>query len=84
MEATETLDARAMVLEALMTGLRTYAGVDLKRIRGRWITDLTQTNASLLERLQSDGLATMEEERLIPTLDGLAVADSLATRFRLQ
>jgi oxygen-independent coproporphyrinogen-3 oxidase len=82
-DGEERLDARALTLEALMTGLRTYAGVDLERVRRRWGIDLLARNRGLLERLAALDLLRLEGPRLVPTLDGLAVADSLATQFEL-
>jgi oxygen-independent coproporphyrinogen-3 oxidase len=81
---SESLDSHALALEALLLGLRTYAGVDLDGIRERWGFDVRSRNAELLGRLSDQGLARIEAERLIPTLNGLAVADSLATLFELQ
>jgi oxygen-independent coproporphyrinogen-3 oxidase len=75
-EERESLDERALALEALMTGLRTYAGVEL---RGR----LRDGNAALIERMEAQGLLKLEGDRLLPTLAGLAVADSLAASFDL-
>lgn len=80
-EKMETLDAQALTLEALMTGLRTYAGVDLEQIRRRWGVDLRATNADLIQRLAAEGLVTERGDRLRPTRDGLAVADSLVRSF---
>lgn len=80
---SETLGAGALVLEALMTGLRTYGGVDLVRLRSRWGIDLRTANRRLLERLESDGLLSVVGDRLIPTLAGLALADSIAARFTI-
>ena len=82
-EGEETLEARALVLESLMTGLRTYAGVDLGRIRARWGVDLLSANGSLIDRLAAAGLVELDDGRLVPTLDGLAVADGLAAQFDL-
>jgi oxygen-independent coproporphyrinogen-3 oxidase len=82
-EASESLDSAALTLEALMTGLRTHAGVDLGRMRDRWGVDVAAANRELIERVVLDGLATRDGERLVPTLDGLAVADVLAARFFL-
>jgi oxygen-independent coproporphyrinogen-3 oxidase len=82
-EATETLGTNALVLEALMLGLRTYAGVDLERLRARWNVNLLGANPVLIERLEAEGLASVERDRLVPTLDGLAVADSLAPLFTI-
>jgi oxygen-independent coproporphyrinogen-3 oxidase len=80
-EGAETLDADALVLEALMTGLRTYDGVDLDRVRSRWGVDLPGTNGEAIDRLQSDGLLRLTRGRLVPTPSGLALADTLAVRI---
>ncbi len=82
-EGQETLDAQALALEALMTGLRTYAGVDLGRIRSDLRIDLVAANADLLERLDRAGLVHVQGDRLVPSLDGLAVADGLAAQFEI-
>ena len=82
-EGSETLTDGALALESLMTGLRAHAGVDLERLRSRWGVDLLAANAELVERLQSEGLLRLEGERLLPTLDGLAVADGIASMFEL-
>jgi len=80
-EASETLDDRALALESLMLGFRTHAGVDTHRLRSRWGVELLGSNAELVRRLESDGLISVVDGRLAPTLEGLAVADSLATLF---
>ncbi len=66
-----------------MTGLRTHRGVDGEEFARRFETNLLETNAGLIERLRANGLIKRHGARLIPTLDGLAVADSLAAMFRL-
>lgn len=82
-EETETLDAQALTLEALMLGLRTYAGVDLEQIRRRWGINLRAANEAHIHRLETEGLVTVEGECLVPTQSGLAVADGLARGFQL-
>jgi oxygen-independent coproporphyrinogen-3 oxidase len=82
-EGSETLSDEALALESLMTGLRTHAGVDLERLRSRWGVELLARNAELVERLQSEGLLRLEGERLVPTLDGMAVADAIPPLFEL-
>lgn len=82
-EETETLDTAALVLEALMTGLRTYAGVDLSLLRSRWGVELLDANRKQVQRMASDGLLTLQGERLVPTLEGLALADAMAARFTI-
>jgi oxygen-independent coproporphyrinogen-3 oxidase len=83
-DGAETLDTDALVLETLMTGLRTYAGVDLTRLRSRWGVDLLDANRPLVQRLESDGLLVLDDERLVPTLDGLALTDTVAAQFEIR
>jgi len=82
-EESETLGAAALALEALMTGLRTYDGVDLERIEKRWGIDVATPNAAVIERLEQEGRLQRRGTRLVPTLEGLAVADSMTTAFEL-
>jgi oxygen-independent coproporphyrinogen-3 oxidase len=83
LEESETLDAPALALEALMTGLRTYDGVDLARIEARWGIDVATPNREVIERLEHEGRLCRRGMRLIPTLEGLSVADSITTLFDL-
>ena len=69
------------MLEALMLGLRTADGIDLEEFRRRYGVDLQKQNEPLIERLVQEGLLRMEGTRLLPTLAGLAVTDSLARGF---
>ena len=66
-----------------MTGLRTYAGVDLAAVRRRFGIDLAGPNGAAVAALEREGLLTVAGDRLVPTLDGLAVADTLALRFEI-
>jgi len=66
-----------------MTGLRTYAGADLERARSHFGIDVRATNADRIDRLAAEGLARMVGDRLVPTANGLAVADGLAVEFDL-
>jgi putative oxygen-independent coproporphyrinogen III oxidase len=80
----EELEPEQLALEALMLGLRTYAGVDLAEIGERWGIDLLAPNAPFLEELAAAGRITREGSRIAPTLEGLAVADSLARGFAIE
>lgn len=82
-EGRETLDDGELLLETLMLRLRTLDGVDLHGIAERFHVDVLEENRALVERLSSDGLIELEDGRLRPTLQGLAVADRLAASFRL-
>jgi oxygen-independent coproporphyrinogen-3 oxidase len=79
----EELTPQDLALEALLLGFRTADGVDLSRFQRRYGIDLRKDNGRLLARLDDEGLLRIEGPRLVPTLEGLAVADSLARDFEL-
>lgn len=83
----EELDRAQLAAEALLLGLRTVEGIDLERFRARYGVDLVAANASLVERLQDEGVLSVRAgergPRLVPALSGLAVADGLAASFDL-
>lgn len=80
----ETLTAEQRVLEALALGLRTTAGVDLEHMAGRYGIDLRPGNATLVASLAGRGLLERGRgSRLVPTLEGLALADTLAGAFEI-
>lgn len=83
-DEAETIDRSAALLEALMLGLRTYAGVDLDGLAVRWGVNLLEANRALIDRLERGGLLMLEGRRLVPTLDGLALADALAPMFTVE
>jgi len=66
-----------------MLSLRTAAGLDLDAFRRRHACDLAARNASLMEDLAARGLLAETGGRLVPTLEGLTVADALARAFDL-
>lgn len=76
---SEELTADDLALEALMLGLRTVEGIDLDRFRQRYGVDLLEQNRARLERME--GLLEVKDGRLIPTLEGWAVVDSLVRDF---
>ncbi|HEX3125778.1 MAG TPA: radical SAM family heme chaperone HemW [Thermoanaerobaculia bacterium] len=73
---SEELTAEDLALEALMLGLRTVEGIDLERFRRRYGVDL-----AMPERME--GLLHVEDGRLVPTLEGWVVADTLARSFEI-
>lgn len=80
---SEELKTGDLALEAVMLGIRTVAGIDLERFRERYGVDLLERNAALVERLTRDGLLRVDTGRLAPTLEGLAIADSMARDFKV-
>jgi oxygen-independent coproporphyrinogen III oxidase len=80
---SEDLGRRELALEELMLSLRTAAGLDLEGFHRRHACDLAARNVSLLKDLAARGLLVETAGRLVPTLEGLAVADALARAFDL-
>jgi putative oxygen-independent coproporphyrinogen III oxidase len=80
---SEELTPGDLALEALMLGLRTVEGIDLERFRERYGVDLLKQNHERIGRLAEQGGLRMEAGRLLPTLKGLAVADTLARDFEV-
>lgn len=79
----ELLAAGELALEELMLALRTAAGLDLDGFRRRHGIDLLERNRARLGQLAAEGLLVERGGRLLPTLDGLAVTDSLARALDL-
>jgi len=83
MEGHERPTPNQLVLEALMLGLRTTDGVDVDRVRRLTGVDLSVANRKTLERLVTTGLVVVDGPVIRPTLEGMAVADTLARSFVL-
>jgi putative oxygen-independent coproporphyrinogen III oxidase len=79
----ERLSPEQLALEHVMLGLRTVEGIDLDRLRGLGF-DLVGANRARLDRLAAERLVRLEGERIVPTLDGWAVADGIAASLRLE
>lgn len=80
---SEDLGRRELALEEIMLSLRTAAGLDLEAFRRRHACDLATRNGKLIEDLAVRGLLAETGSRLVPSLEGLAVADALARAFDL-
>jgi len=70
-----------LLLEALMLGFRTAAGVNLDRLHDRFAIDLLAENEDVVDRLCASGHIEVDGSSLRPTLAGLAIADTLARSF---
>jgi oxygen-independent coproporphyrinogen-3 oxidase len=77
-ENTETLSAEQLQLEALFLGLRTKAGIDLKRYKTRYGVDLLVDKKTIIDALIKNKFVELKDGFLRPTRAGMAVADSLA------
>ena len=80
---SEGLGGEELLLETLMLKLRTREGLDLDDIEKRFGVNLLDLNRALIEKGLEDALLVREGSWIRPTLDGLAVADGLASAFRL-
>lgn len=72
----EQLEPVDFVRERLMLAMRTTDGLDLDEL-DRYGFDGSAVDERALEQLVERNLVTTEDRRLFPTLEGLAVADSL-------
>ena len=79
----EELGKRDLALEEVMLSLRTAAGLDLAGFHRRHGFDLAARNRRLIADLAGRGLLAERGGRLVPSLDGLAVADALARSFEI-
>ncbi len=80
-EDAEQLTDAQLRLEAVFLGLRTSAGVDVRRLREVYGYDLELTREAEIEALCARGLLSRDRQWLRPTVAGLAVADELARRL---
>jgi len=80
---SEELGRRELALEEVMLSLRTIAGLDLEGFQRRHGWDLSARNRRLVADLAARGLLAERGGRLVPSLDGLAVADALARGFEV-
>jgi oxygen-independent coproporphyrinogen-3 oxidase len=77
-ENTETLSAEQLQLEVLFLGLRTKAGIDLKRYKTRYGIDLLVGKKTIIDALIKNKFVELKDGFLRPTRAGMAIADSLA------
>lgn len=75
---SEILSTEQLQLEALFLGLRTKAGIDLKRYKTRYGADLIAGKKAIIDALIKNKLVELKNGFLHPTRAGMAVADSLA------
>jgi coproporphyrinogen III oxidase-like Fe-S oxidoreductase len=65
-------------LEALYLGLRTRKGIFLQDFKNQYQYDLFTEKGKMLDKLQEEGLVSIQDGHLYPTTAGFAVADSLS------
>ncbi|MBD3369246.1 radical SAM family heme chaperone HemW [Candidatus Fermentibacteria bacterium] len=77
-EERETLTAMQMALELLMLGLRIKDGVNLREVAAKTGLEITPQGREHLEQLRNQGMLTIEEDRIRPTVKGMLFADGMA------
>lgn len=77
-EETENLLPDELQLEALFLGLRTKAGIDLKRYKTKYGVDLLADKKTIIDVLIKNKFVELKNGYLRPTRTGMAIADSLA------
>jgi oxygen-independent coproporphyrinogen-3 oxidase len=77
-QSFEDLTGEQRMLEVIYFGMRTRNGIDLNRFRREFQIDLEAEKSKTLSLLKQEGLITIQNNILSPTLAGLAVADRLA------
>lgn len=82
-EGGELLTSAQELLETVMLGLRTTAGVDLKALEDRFDVAILDRNRRVLDDWERRGWARLERGRVLPSLQGLAIADGLAAALDL-
>ena len=77
-EKSETLTQTQLALEALFLGMRTKDGINLEHYKACYGSDLLAEKKQIIDELIRNKLVEIESGCLCPTLEGMAVADSLA------
>lgn len=77
-EGEEILTPDQLRTEALFLGLRTGRGIQIDQFNRRHADDLIGARRCLVGKLEKEGLLSVQDGFLKPTLRGLAVADALA------
>lgn len=80
---SERLAREDLALEALMFGMRTVVGIDLRDFHRRFGVDIAARNRRFVDDCLESGLLERAGDRLMPSATGLAVADALAARLEL-
>ena len=80
----ESLSTRDLVLERLLLGFRTAAGVDLEELERVFGVDLEESNGAAISKMVQRGWLERQGQSLVPSLSGLAIADSLALAFEIR
>lgn len=78
---SEELTPEDLAFETLLLALRTADGLDLVAFRRRHGIDLEAVAAGPLARFCEHALLQLKGDRLVPSLDGLVIADAIAVEL---
>lgn len=77
-DKSEFLSMEQLALESLFLSMRTKDGMHLQQYKNRFGTDILVDKKQVIDALIKNKLVALKDGCLCPTLDGMAVADSLA------
>jgi oxygen-independent coproporphyrinogen-3 oxidase len=77
-DKSESLSMEQLALESLFLSMRTKDGIHLQQYKSRFGADFLFDKKQVIDELLKNGLLELKDGCLKPTLDGMAVADSLA------
>jgi oxygen-independent coproporphyrinogen-3 oxidase len=77
-DKSEKLSLEQLALETLFLGMRTKDGINLTDYQSAYGHDLLVDKRRIIDDLIKNKLVQIEEGSLCPTLEGMAIADSLA------
>ena len=77
----ETLSPEQRRLETLFTSLRTSSGLNLQAFEEKFGENLLRTKRSWIERWEREGLARIEDQRLVLTFSGKMLADEIVAKL---
>jgi oxygen-independent coproporphyrinogen-3 oxidase len=80
-EGREELDGRQQMIETVFLGLRMAAGIDLAAFASRFGTALEAIAREAIAALTAEGCLAQRDGRLVPTLKGMRLHDSVSARL---
>jgi oxygen-independent coproporphyrinogen-3 oxidase len=80
-EASETLTINQLAMEAILLGLRTRSGMDIKAFDHKFETDFKKMFGETISELEKDGMIHMKQNRLVLSRKGMAFLDSIVSMF---
>jgi oxygen-independent coproporphyrinogen III oxidase len=80
-ESTEKLDLLHSMGETIMLGLRRMKGIPIEEFETRFQISFKKVYGKILDPLLSDGLITLNQNRMVLSRKGIFLADSVILKF---